>query len=105
MRYNVKPGKMAEFAEWLKKNDQIQREHSAEGWTYLDTYFTVQGFGTYHCETRWEVDDYASLGGGFGDEEAQRLFAEWYGEFFDDRFPLEATLCKKVDAIRIPEGL
>ena len=80
-RYHLKPQKAEAYREWLIKNDQAFRDHAPEGWTYLGTWFTVQGFGSYPVESRWEIDDYASLGSGFGDA-FQELMREWseYGD-------------------------
>lgn len=82
MRYDLKPLKSPEFHTWLLENESLLAGNTPEGWTYLGTWFTVRGFGRYGCETRWELDDYAALGAGWGNEISQRLTREWM-EFVD----------------------
>jgi len=82
MRYYLKPLKSAEFQKWVLENESLLAENTPEGWTYLGTWFTVRGFGRYGCETRWELDDYAVLGAGWGNETSQQLTREWT-EFVD----------------------
>jgi len=62
VRYNLKTGKAAEYRQWLLDNADNFSRGDRQGWRYLDTHFTVMGFGDYDCETRWQVDDYAALG-------------------------------------------
>ncbi len=102
-RYHLKPNKAEAYRAWLLENDEAFRDHAPDGWTYLGTWFTVQGFGSYPVESRWEVDDYASLGSGFGDEEFQRLMREW-SEFGDESRPGEAYLMKSATDVAIMEG-
>jgi hypothetical protein len=68
--------------KWLLENESLIKDNAPEGWTYLGTWFTVRGLGTYECESRWELDDYDSLGAGWGNETYQRLIREWR-EFID----------------------
>ena len=102
-RYNLRPNKSEAYREWLKKNDKVFREHSPDGQTYLGTWFTVQGFGEYDVESRWELDDYAALGAGFGGDEFQAVMSEW-NEYADDARPQQTVLMKSEDDVRIPEG-
>ena len=53
-------------------------------------------------ETRWELDDYSALGGGFGVDET-RLLVEWMS-FVDNGRPAEAYLMKSAADIFIPDG-
>jgi hypothetical protein len=102
-RYYLKPGKAEAYLGWLKKNDQVFRDHAPEGQTYLGTWFTVQGFGDYDVESRWELEDYAALGGGFGDHEFQAAMNEW-DEYADTSRPQQSVLMKSEDDVRILEG-
>ncbi len=102
-RYNLKPGQAEAYRAWLLENDQAFKDHAPEGQTYLGTWFTVQGFGAYSAESRWEIKDYASLGSGFGDETYQRLMQEW-SEFGDDVHAGETYLMKSADDVSIMEG-
>lgn len=102
-RYEVAPNKAAEFRDWLQKNRQLIADHAPDGWSYVGTYFTVLGFGSYSTETRWEIGEYGDLGTGFGDDEFQRLFREWF-EFIDTSRPGETYLMKTADDVAIMEG-
>jgi hypothetical protein len=102
-RYNLKPEKAEAYRTWLLENDQDFKDHAPDGWSYLGTWFTVQGFGAYSVESRWEIDDYAALGNAFGDDTFQRLMQEW-SEFGDDVHAGETYLMKGADEVSIMEG-
>jgi hypothetical protein len=102
-RYDVKQKRSEAFRAWLITNVDALQASAQEGWTYLGTWFTVHGFGSYQVETRWEVEDYSSLGGGFGEDET-RLIVEWM-EFVDDGRPTEAYLMKSAADVLIPKGM
>jgi hypothetical protein len=78
IRYEIKDGKNSEFRKWVLDNANNFEQHAVKGWKYLGTWFTVRGFGRYSVETRWELEDYAALGAGFGDEVAQKMNLEWF---------------------------
>lgn len=75
-RFNLLPHKSEDFREWLRKNDKIMHEDQGEGWHYLGAWFTVRNFGQYDCEIRYELDDYAALGSGFGSDALQKAWLE-----------------------------
>ena len=102
-RYYLKPLKGTEFREWLLENEPLIAENAPAGWTYLGTWFTVMGFGKYDCETRYEIDDYGTLGAGFGNETYQRLMLEWM-EFIDLTQAGETYLMKSSTDISIMAG-
>ncbi len=104
-RYSIKPGKVTEHLEWIRKNRQVFQDHAPEGWTYLGTWFTVQGFGPHDAESRWELEDYGSLGTGFGDEENQRLLAEFISEYQDDVNRPQVSLMKSMDEVSALAGV
>jgi len=100
-RYNLKEGKSAEFRRWiLEKRDAIVAGE-VEGWRYLGTYFTVRALGQFDVETHWELDDYAALGAGFGDEAVQQLLGQWNG-FIDGQ--VQASLMKSADDVDVLAG-
>ena len=101
-RYNLKPGRAAEYLEWLNKNDDVFRTQAPEGWSYVGTWFTVQGLGRHAAESRWELDDYATLGSGFGSEEYQRTLGEWID--FADPQDQETALMKSEDEVNVLPG-
>jgi len=102
-RYDIAPGKAVEFRSWLDENSAELAAGAPEGWSYLGTWFTVLGFGQYQCETRWEVDTYASLGESFGTSDNQRLLVEWF-DFIDNASSGETYLLKSTGDVQIIEG-
>jgi len=63
-RYYVKAEKMAEYQKWLLSNeakDLCKRLEKETGWKYLETYFTVLGFGGDYVEDWMEVPNWAAL--------------------------------------------
>ncbi len=103
-RFSVLKGKSGSFIEWINENDQNFREHSAEGWHYLGTWFIVRGFGDYQAEMRWDLDDYAALGAGFGDAVNQRLLNEFFTDFLDEGAPAQAYLLKGSTVVESAPG-
>ncbi len=101
-RYHIKPKQAEAYRAWQLENDQAFRDHAPPGWSYVGTWFTVQGFGRYEAESRWELDDYGALGSGFGDEVNQRLLQEW-SEFGDDSRSGETYLMKSAADVAILE--
>ena len=103
IRYDITPGKAGDYRDWLLANEEAMREHQPEGWSYLGTWFTVLGFGSYQAESRWEVDDYAGLGAGFGDETLQELTIQTI-DFIDAGRPPETYLMKGTSDVAVMEG-
>jgi hypothetical protein len=99
-RYHVRQDKAQGYRNWLLQNRETLEQQARDGWKYLGTWFTVQGFGTYAAETRWELTDYASLGSGFGDGAYRELLHEWF-TYIDDSRDWYATLMKSTDDVDI----
>lgn len=102
MRYHVPFTKSADFRRWIVDNEKALADNQPEGWVYLGTWFTVRGFGKYNCESRWEIDDYSTLGTGWGNETNQKLTREWI-DFSDLGRDSETYLLKSATDIRIFE--
>jgi len=102
-RYHLKPDKESDLRQWLLDNSAAWAENAPDGWKYLGTWFTVMWFGQYECETRWEVDDYAALGAGFGNETFQRLLKEWQA-FLDHARDIDTYLLKSAEDVDILGG-
>ena len=83
--YNVHLEKAGAYRDWLIANNTALHEHQPPGWTYLGTWFSVRGFGDFHCESRFQLEDYVSLGSGFGDDESQRLSRALFDDFLDSK--------------------
>ncbi|MDJ0961109.1 MAG: hypothetical protein QNJ88_10645 [Acidimicrobiia bacterium] len=103
LRYDTLPGKGGPLRDWIRENENALRENAAPGWHYAGTYFTVRSFGSYGVESRWDLDDYAALGAGFGDEVAVQLLQDWF-EFVDQSRPMEAQLLKGAHEVDVLPG-
>lgn len=102
MRFDVEPNRAGEFRTWLVEHDDTIRSSSREGWTYLGTWFTVQGFGAYQAEVRFEIDDYAALGAD-SSEDNEKVLQQWM-DFVDDRRPVDTSLMKSASDVIILAG-
>ena len=100
-RYNIKEGRAGEYAKLVIDSEQVLREKSADGWTYVGTFFTVQGLGEFDCEQRWEMAEYANLGNAWGhDAEFDSLISKAQ-EFIDGR--ITSTVAKTAGEVVILE--
>lgn len=97
-RFTVDRGKQNEFIEWLRASEDDFREHPRPGWSYLGTWMTVGGFGSYSGESRWAVEDYAALGAEWGDETAQRLLSEFLS--LTDNVHRDVNLLRNVTTVQ-----
>jgi hypothetical protein len=103
LRYEIKSGKSNEFVEWLRQNEQTFAEHAPEGWEYAGTYLTVRSLGLSEVETRWNLEDYASLGAGWGDETELALTQQWYA-YVDTTRPMTGALFKSISDVSVLPG-
>ena len=96
--FNIKEGRSPEYAE----HEQTMRERSPEGWTYRGTSFTVQGFGDYDAQQRWELATTAtSVPGAWGHDEVwDRVLVEGM-EFIDGK--VRANVVKRAGEVGILE--
>ena len=101
-RFKVLPHKSEALRDWLKKNDKLLRKEQPKGWHYLGAWFTVHGFGRYDFEMRFEIDDYAALGAGFGSEALQNAFLEIFDAFAPNEG--ETAVMKSMEEIMIMKG-
>ncbi|MFQ5871068.1 MAG: hypothetical protein ACE5IB_02760 [Candidatus Geothermarchaeales archaeon] len=62
--YNLKEHKATDFQKWLSSDEvkklltDIEEETGAR---YVDTYWSILGFGEFDCEDWWEVPEWAAL--------------------------------------------
>ncbi len=102
-RFTVDRGRLNEFVDWLRDNEDDLRAHTRPGWSYLGTWMTVGGFGKYSGESRWQLESYAALGEGWGDETAQRLLSEFLDMI--DNVAQEASLLRNVATVQTAPNL
>lgn len=82
---HTKPGKNQEFKEWLQSDEVeelVSRIEEESGVRYIQTYFSILGFGEYTYETWWELDDWSDVDR-LRDSEASTEFAEKALTFID----------------------
>jgi hypothetical protein len=65
-RYNLRPQKLAEYAEWLAAQVSAAAPgHNGHGlrrtWIYLGTWLDIMSLGSYDYESRWRLDDRVSV--------------------------------------------
>ena len=101
-RFNIKEGRSGEYVDFVSKNEEVMRDNAPAGWTYRGTFVTVQALGDFDVEQRWQIDDYANLGAGWGHDEVwDRTLAEAQ-DFVEGR--VSATVVKSVDEVAVLEG-
>ena len=94
-----------EFFSWpVHKGKDLSWLKNHETWTSIFSVDCRYGFfGSYDVESRWDIDGYAALGAGFGDETAVQLMNDWF-EFVDRSRPFEATLYKSASEVDVLPG-
>lgn len=103
---NVKDGRMEEFQQWVKKNEDAIRKYAPMGWRYRGTYATVLGFGRYSVTTMWECTKYGDFDAlrNHDDPTWVRLGEEW-ADFFHQTGGYqtggEATLLREIGDTKI----
>ncbi|MGI9609471.1 MAG: hypothetical protein ACR2NL_04165 [Acidimicrobiia bacterium] len=97
-RYHIHPGRSEEFVAWLGDNEATMAQHTPDGWSYVGTWFTVRGFGSYAAESRWDIANYAALDVGWGDEVHLGLLQDFMA-FTDQSRPSEAALMKSTSQV------
>lgn len=62
--YQLKEHKEAAYQKWLLSDEprQLYTEVEKEtGMRFIEVYWSILGFGEYHCEEWWEVPNWAAL--------------------------------------------
>ena len=85
--YFLKEDKAAVYQQWLLSPEakalmaDVQRE---TGMRYVDTYWTVLGFGDFDCEDWWELPNWAAIDVMREAQSVERLFMRtWELGYFD----------------------
>jgi len=77
--FNVKENRADDFRKWLASDNvrkliaDIEKE---TGVRYLDTYWSIMGFGKFDCEDWWEVPNWAAFDKWHQSKAAGRLWSE-----------------------------
>src|SRR5437764_1257194 len=59
--FSTKEGRLREFQDWVKKNEDVMQKSAPRGWTYRGTYGYVLGFGRYGGAQLWECNKYGDF--------------------------------------------
>src|SRR5256886_16992506 len=59
--FSTKEGRLREFQDWVKKNEDVIKKSAPRGWTYRGTYGYVLGFGRYGGAQLWECNRYGDF--------------------------------------------
>ncbi len=85
--YYVKPDKASAFQQWLQSPEAKALTAEAEretGMKYIDTYWTVLGFGDFDCEDWWAVPNWAAIDAVRESKAIEKLFMRsWQLDFID----------------------
>lgn len=85
--YYLKTDKAAAYQQWLLSPEakalmvDVERE---TGMRYVQTYWTVLGFGDYDCEDWWELPHWAAMDGMRTSRAVDRLFLRYWELGFAD---------------------
>src|SRR5437879_13520607 len=59
--FSTKEGRLREFQDWVKKNEDVIKKSAPRGWTYRGTYGYVLGFGRVAGALMWECNRYGDF--------------------------------------------
>jgi len=59
--FSTKDGRLREFQDWVKKNEDVIKKSAPRGWTYRGTYGYVLGFGRFAGAQMWECNRYGDF--------------------------------------------
>ena len=59
--FSTKEGRLREFQDWVKKNEDVIKKSAPRGWTYRGTYGYVLGFGRFAGAQMWECNRYGDF--------------------------------------------
>ena len=102
---HTKPGKNQEFKEWLQTDEVeelISRIEDESGIRYIQTYFSILGFGEYTYETWYELDEWSDLDR-LRDSEASTEFAEKALTFIDQSRSSSTRVLRTSSDVQITE--
>lgn len=103
--YHLNREKAQDYQEWLLSDEAaapVARIEDEAGFEYLETYFTIYGFGQYACETWWEVDDWGSLGN-MREAEAGGEWLRQNREYVDETRPFDSRALRTAADIMVFE--
>lgn len=99
--YHLKQGKAQDYKQWLLSDetaDLFFRIKEETGFEYIETYFTIYGFGEYTCETWWEVSDWGVLGN-MRESDAGAEWLEQSQHYIDETRPFDSRALRSTSDI------
>lgn len=103
--YYVVLEKMSEYQKWLKSDraKKLAAEFEKEtGIKFLNTYFTILGFGDYDCEDWFVVPDWSALDKIRTSKAWEKLMVETW-DFGDPTKPMKARAMRTAEDLLVFE--
>ncbi len=108
--YYLKTDKAAAYQQWLLSPEAIALVADVEretGMRYVQTYWTVLGFGEFDCEDWWEISNWAAIDTMRESQAVETLFMRaWELGFADNSRPSQQRILRTTQDIktyRLPE--
>ncbi len=102
--YHLKEGKPAEYQKWLLSEEAKQlfaNMQEETGLRYLETYWSILGFGEYACEDWWEVPNWAALDKMRESQAVEKLVAH-FQDFADGTRGHQTRMLRSTQDVRVP---
>lgn len=102
---HLEPTEMESFTEWVQSGAaedlraQIEEEANVR---YVDTYFSILGFGEYAYETWWELPDWAALDA-MRESDAATEHAREALRFVDQTRSTESRVLRTPDDVKVTQ--
>jgi hypothetical protein len=101
--YHLKPEKAQDYKRWLLSAETsalFSRIEDETGFDYVETYFTIYGFGEYACETWWDVADWSVLGN-MRESEAGTEWLRQSQRYIDETRPFDSRALRSTSDIMV----
>lgn len=101
--YYLEPDMAQDYKDWLQSEetaDLFSRLEEETGFEYIETYFTIYGFGEYNCETWWRISDWSDV----GNMRESDAGAEWLlqgQQFVDESRPFDSRALRSTSDVKV----
>lgn len=103
--YHLKEKKAAAYQQWLLSDEAKALFSDVEketGWHYVETFWSIMGFGEYACEDWLEVPDWSSFDKLRDSAAMDRLFKRYDElDFFDNTRPSETRMLRTTRDVKV----
>lgn len=102
--YYLKQDKASAYQQWLQSPEAKALTAEAEretGMKYIDTYWTVLGFGDFDCEDWWELANWAAIDAIRESKAMEKLvMRSWELDFIDNSRSARQRILRTTDNIK-----